>query len=300
MSYKFKAWVQASRPASNVNIIFPLVLGTILGANHSGYLNIPILIMILFYGWFDQMFIVFWNDFADAEADQINKDFTFYSGGSRVIPQKKLRKETLFMAGAINAALVLSSGIILTFIFKLNWILPLFFFGLFLLWAYSFSPLRLNYRGGGEILQTIGCSVLLPLIGFYSQTNVLFSFEFIYLIPFALLHFANAVAATIPDAKADRIAGKNTISAIFGETIGVKICGLCLILAGIVQLSYISSGHYEDQLIYILTLMLFFLGGTTITLNRNTTKKTFIKTNLVVSACTVFFVIQIGIAAMLK
>lgn len=82
-----RAWIRASRPPAIVNLIFPLLLGQALAYRQTALWSWPIFAALAFYAWFDQLYIVFWNDYADARADRHNRDFNIFSGGSRVLPE---------------------------------------------------------------------------------------------------------------------------------------------------------------------------------------------------------------------
>jgi len=85
-----RIWIQAARPFSNINLIFPLLIGQAFAFNIHGRFDWLRCVLILLYGWIDQMYIVFMNDVADHETDRRNTTFTPFSGGSRVLPENKL------------------------------------------------------------------------------------------------------------------------------------------------------------------------------------------------------------------
>lgn len=211
-----RSWLQASRPPAIVNLIFPLLLGQALAFENTGRWSWAVFVALALYAWFDQLYIVFWNDYADAGADRHNRDFNIFSGGSRVLPEGRLDARDLLRAGWAALGLVMVVGIYLTLTFHRVLTLPLMIAGLALLWAYSMPPLRLNYRGGGELLQATGCALLLPLLGYYAQTGTLAGFPGIVLLPFFSYHLISAVATTIPDVAADRQAGKHTLAVRLG------------------------------------------------------------------------------------
>ena len=75
------------------------------------------------------------------------------------------------------AFLCLACGLVFTLLYKYFYMIPLVIFALLLLWLYSFKPVRLSYRGGGEILQALGTALVLPLLGFYAQSGSLAPFR---------------------------------------------------------------------------------------------------------------------------
>ena len=172
--------------------------------------------------------------------DAENKAFNLFSGGSRVVPEGKIPARQLFIAGIINAGLVLLVGGLLTLHYSRPAALPLFFAGLLLLWMYSFSPIRLNYRGGGEILQGLGCGVLLPIIGYYVQAGSFTSLPWLWLLPFFLFHYTSSIATALPDAPADARAIKRTLPVLLGVKSAALVI-LLLCLAGILLTPFLTD-----------------------------------------------------------
>lgn len=214
MELSIKSWLQAARPAAQINLALPLLLGQLLAYKSTGAFSFAFALPLAYYGLAMHLYIVFWNDWADQRADQQNHSPTIFSGGSRVLPDGLLTPRDLFIAGALAAFFVLSLGAVFTFKLDRPWTLLLFGAGTFLLWAYSIAPLRLNYRGGGEILQALGIGLLLPHIGFYAQSNTFA--DSTYILPYFLHQLAAAIAFTLPDRDADRTSGKRTLASAIG------------------------------------------------------------------------------------
>jgi 1,4-dihydroxy-2-naphthoate octaprenyltransferase len=211
------AWVQASRLASQSYIFLPILLGQAVWFSQSGEFLILPFILIQLFGLFDQLYIVYANDYADMETDRINSTPTIFSGGSRVLVEKALRPGDLKRATWLMVLLALSTGLILTLAYHRILMLPIMVFGLLLLWGYSYPPVRLSYRGGGEILQTIGTGMILPLLGYYAQSGSMADFPwwvFLVLLPTS---FACAVGTSLPDEPSDRESGKKTLTVLIGQ-----------------------------------------------------------------------------------
>lgn len=213
----FAAWIQASRMPSQSYIFFPLLLGAGAAVRLSGKpVDLPALIIAQVFGLLIQLYIVYANDYADRDDDVLNATYTIFSGGSRVIPEGKLSPRELlrgvYLVVAANLVLCLSVAL-----FYDRMVMPLILFvSVWLLWLYSFPPVRLSYRGGGELLQVAGVGLVLPLAGWYLQDGHLAGFPwgwFLFIIP---LEIAAALATTLPDEPADRACGKMTAAARVG------------------------------------------------------------------------------------
>ncbi len=221
MELNLRRWLQAARPAAQINLALPLVLGQLLAYKLNGAFSFAIALPLAYYSFAMHLYIVFWNDWADHQADRLNQYPTIFSGGSRVLPDGLLTPRDLFIAGAIAVFLVLSLGVVFTLKLDRPWTLLLFGAGTLLLWAYSIPPLRLNYRGGGEILQGVGVGLLLPHIAYYAQNNTFT--DSTYLLPYCLHQVAAAIAFNLPDTDADKAAGKRTLATLIGRKHAAEI-----------------------------------------------------------------------------
>jgi len=212
---KLKYWIQASRLASQGYIFFPLLLGQALWFSQSGHLNWPMAGLTWLFGLVIQLFIVYANDVADADIDRANSTFTPFSGGSRVLADAKLTASDLKTGVAVMVVLNFMIGTCL--LMQGRPLAPgLILIALALLWLYSFPPVRLSYRGGGEFLQMIGVGLVLPLFGFYLQAGTFAGFPVRYLAVLFPLQLACAFSTTLPDEPSDRAGGKRTLSVLIG------------------------------------------------------------------------------------
>ena len=159
---KLLAWLQASRLMSQPYILLPLLFGGGVYVWQTGTWSTHLLVLTFFYSILLQLYIVYANDYADEAVDKVNTTYNLFSGGSRVLVEEKLtRKElqqgilwtmALGIIVAFMSAMVYGRGLIILFLL-ISW---------GLLWAYSYPPIQLSYRGGGEWLQAIGVGMVLP------------------------------------------------------------------------------------------------------------------------------------------
>jgi len=212
---KIGAWIQASRLPSQGYIFCPLLLGQALWFSQSGTFNLPLAGLTWLFGIVIQLYIVYANDLADVAIDRLNSTFTPFSGGSRVLVEGKLSVPDLKTAVAVTV--VLNGLIGLFLLVQGRPFAPLLILvSLALLWLYSFPPVRLSYRGGGEFLQMTGVGVILPVFGYYIQAGSLEAFPWRYVAALLPLQLACAFSTTLPDEPSDRAGGKKTIAVILG------------------------------------------------------------------------------------
>jgi 1,4-dihydroxy-2-naphthoate octaprenyltransferase len=211
-----RAWFQAARPLAIVNIAVPLLVGQGLAFSTARSLSWTLLGLVLVAGVFDQLFIVFANDVADEQGDRAHQAPTPFSGGSRVLVEGKLTPAQLRNGARIAAVLLGVVAGVTGYAFDRPWVVPMWGAGIMLLWAYSFPPLRLSYRGWGEVAQGLGVGVGLPLISYYTQVGNFDAFPWPALAPMFLLGFASNITTALPDRDADLACDKKTWPVRFG------------------------------------------------------------------------------------
>jgi len=213
---KIPAWIQASRLSAQAYILFPLLLGQGFYRQTGGDLNPAVLAWVFAYSLLIQLFIVYANDYADAEVDRLNTTYNIFSGGSRVLPSGLLTKKDLLAGIALTMVLNLGVGWVLWWWYGRSWSLPLIFISWAFLWVYSYAPFKLSYRGGGELVQALGVGLLLLFFGYYAQAGTAGSFPWKYLVFVLPLQLGSALATALPDEPSDRLGHKHTLVVLLG------------------------------------------------------------------------------------
>lgn len=212
-----RAWLQASRLPSQSYIALPLLLGQLVAVRLTGRsLDVATLLGVQLFGVLDQLFIVYANDWADQETDRRNRTATLFSGGSRVLVDGRLSPRALGTAALVCAVGLVAVSVGLAVTRGAPLLVPLALAALALLWAYSYPPLRLSYRGGGEVLQMVGVSGVLPLYGYLAQGGDLGRFPWWLVACLLPTHLACAIATALPDEPSDRESRKLTLPARVG------------------------------------------------------------------------------------
>ena len=225
-----RSWIQASRPPSQLYIFLPLLVGQSFCVMEGHVLDWGRFALIHLFGLFIQLFIVYANDVGDRDTDLLNRTHTIFSGGSRVLAEAKISLHSLRLASVLMAAMTMASAL-LTALLSGRYLAPVLGgLGLALLYMYSFSPFRISYRGGGELLQTAGVGVILPLYGYYGQCGGLTGFPLEMLGVMLPTELACAVATALPDAPSDRRSEKRTAVVLLGSSLAqVMIIALNLL-----------------------------------------------------------------------
>lgn len=208
-----RAWLRAARPLAHGNIAPPLLLGQAWAFATTGRFSLGAFAVAHAFGVIDHLFIVFANDVADVEIDRDNRTRNLFSGGSRVIVDGLLSPRALAKGAIAMAALLVA----LSLAWPARPLLPAFALAaIALLGAYSFPPLGLSYRGGGEILQGLGVGVVLPLVGYYAQAGTLTGAPIAGLAGLFLFGVAGNVITALPDEPSDRAGGKRSWPVVRG------------------------------------------------------------------------------------
>ena len=213
------AYLKASRLPSQVYIFFPLLLGQAIAFSLTNRFSVSLFIMQILFGLTIQLFIVYANDYADVKTDRDNRTYNIFSGGSRTLTSGAISQETMKKAIGVTVICNLTLGIILAVYFNRGYSLIFIGLALALLAAYSYTPLKLSYRGGGEFLQVAGVAVLLPLFAFYLHKGNLVVFPLEIILTILPINFSCALSTTLPDYPSDKQHQKRTLSVIVGPRV---------------------------------------------------------------------------------
>ncbi|MFW2389228.1 MAG: prenyltransferase [Polyangiales bacterium] len=229
-------WLYALKPASWPKLFVPALFGQLLGATGSAGLDLRALGWGLGFTFFGLGFIVLLNDWGDREVDTIKREMFPDGCSPKTIPDKILDGRAVAVAGLLfgGAALLLAAGA------EVALRRPLAFEGgvlsMFVFVAYTLPPIRLNYRGGGELLEMFGVGVALPIYNAYLQAGSVVPAIWIWVAGFALLSLASGVASGLSDEESDRAGGKRTFASVFGNAAARKLSEACVLLGGAIWL----------------------------------------------------------------
>ncbi|MBN2528043.1 MAG: prenyltransferase [Deltaproteobacteria bacterium] len=268
----FKYWWLASRTPSVVKILFPIIVGLSAGFSHTGRVRPAYIALAMLFGWFNQLIIIFFNDAADYEADIHHTNAFPKLIDPRVLPNRWLSRTQIFFAGIIAASLMAMVTAIAWLGFQRPFA-PLFFgASVTFLWAYSFPPIKLNYRGFGELLEMTGVGIILPLLGYYFYTGT-FSLPMATIIPVALLSFAGSISSTLKHQPADAETGKRTLSVIYGPKIARVVLFTATVLGMLSTVGLMFTGDIHPA-IPVITVVLpsFFVWRMAKTFHQATTE----------------------------
>ncbi len=196
------------------------------------------------------------NNYFDIEVDKHNNP-TSISGGSRIlIENPDLRRTCLLIALVLmSISLVLSVFFILINNFSILFFLFILFANL-LGFFYSAPPIRLAYRGFGEIANMINIGFLMPGIGYIviKGSFDLFYFVFTFALFFYGLEFI--ILVEMPDMEGDKIGNKNTLIVKKGRKFGYTVILITLFISSIYYLFLSLTGIYSEYINYLVVFLI--------------------------------------------
>lgn len=238
-----KKWFLAVKFQATPKILIPAIAGYTLVSSPPTLVALPQIVALVFLLIFSQWFIVLLNDFSDRHADAHHMRVYPKLIESRVLPEGLLSPNNVLCAGLISAICVIMVALLLVKMGCIQ-ILPLSLLGLALLWAYSFPPLKLNYRGGGEVLEVIGTGCLLPVLGAFVASPTWNFDKAYYLLPILIYATISSFASGLKHEPADRENGKKTVCVLFGSSFVRRVIWALQILSRIWCGLLFLSGEY--------------------------------------------------------
>lgn len=235
-----KKWVFATKLNSWPKILLPALLGQSIGFISAGSFNGPGLIAGLGFSFFGLIYIVLLNDFGDQFVDRVKRKMFPRQCSPKTIPDRILPASALLKGGQLMGGLALAwslSGLLI----DRPWLPALALGGLFIFFSYTFPPLKLNYRGGGELLEGFGVGFYLPYLNIYCQTGKLWHPDYLLLSGFVVLSLSSALASGLSDEESDLTGGKKTFTTMFGNPMVRNVVVACLLVTPVVWLWSLSK-----------------------------------------------------------
>ena len=209
-----------------------MALGTLVAWYHTGQFHAGYFILALFGVVFIHAGTNLANDYFDhkSRADEINKQHTRFSGGSRVIQEGLMAPRAIARASFVFFGLAVLIGLYLAYL-RGPAILVIGAIGLASGYFYSATPLNLGSRGCGELLVGINCGPLVVLGAYYLQAQSFNLQALAASVPVGLLMAAVLYINQFPDVEADKAANKNTLVVRMGTARAIKGFYLLLVCA---------------------------------------------------------------------
>jgi 1,4-dihydroxy-2-naphthoate polyprenyltransferase len=173
------------------------------------------------------------NDVFDTRqgADDANVRPTQYSGGSRVIQYGLVSLRGMATISAALYAVAIACGLLLLTV-SFSWsLLVIGILGIVLSIGYTAPPLKLVYRGLGEVTTAIGFGPLMLLGAYVVQSGGPISIEAVAAsVPIAILVALILYVNEIPDRESDARAGKRTLPVQLGKAAVLRLYDIAIVV----------------------------------------------------------------------
>jgi 1,4-dihydroxy-2-naphthoate octaprenyltransferase len=192
--------------------IVPVFLGLAIAARHGSFDWLTALLTVLGAS-FAHLAANVTNDIFDelSGADRENGNPTQFSGGSRVVFYGLLSMRQLSIVAVALYAGAIVIGLALLAM-RPSWaLLGIGLTGVVVGYSYTGPPLKLVYRGLGEIAVALGFGPIMLLGAYVVQTGRLAWEPFVASLPVAILIALILYVNEIPDRRSDAVAGKRTL-----------------------------------------------------------------------------------------
>lgn len=210
-------WLYAIKPGSWPKLMAPMALGQCLGWTTTGQGSVSGIVFGLAFTLTLGVFIVLLNDWGDQRVDAIKRE-RFPDGCSpKTIPDRILTPRQVLLAAMVSAAAHVGIGLFAGWWYGSIALALSPFVALFTFTAYTLPPLKLNYRGGGELLEGWAVGFLLPWLHALLQGAPLLFPQLLWLAGLIPLSLASALASGLSDEESDREGGKVTFTTRFGN-----------------------------------------------------------------------------------
>lgn len=198
------------------------------------------------------------NDYFDTEVDRLNEASPISGGSGVLLKNPELMYLSKWIAICLmTLSIALAVAFVLVFRFPLS-LIPLVVLGNGLVWFYSAPPLRLSYRGLGEITTMLAAGLILPCTGYFVMLGSLDSLYWVFSFPVVLYALSIIVSVEIPDMEGDAKGGKRTVVVGKGRRFGFVLIALSNLLATL-YLSILSKSNWAQISIDLRLIAVFSL-----------------------------------------
>lgn len=240
----FARWLYALKPGAWPKLLVPMLLGQAVGVATAHRFSVAAFAFGLVFTMFGAVFILLLNDWGDRDVDTLKRSMFPESCSAKTIPDGILTSDQVLVAALLAAMAAFGAALVAQLVLgrPQAGLAAAVCMALFV--AYSLPPLELNYRGGGEILETLGAGITLPLFNTYLQSGNIAGWP--VLAGFAALSLASATASGLSDEESDRLGGKHTVTSTLGNVWARRITESAVLVAALLWLAV--AGLRDDLL----------------------------------------------------
>ncbi len=215
----FKAWLKACRLPFLTATLIPVLFGVVYAWHDTGSLKWSLFFLTFIGVAFIHIGTNLTNDYYDHKSgnDANNQAPTPFSGGSRVIQDGCITPKKILCAALTFFTLGVAIGLYLNSVRQGNIILFLGLAGCAFGFFYTADPIRIGYRGFGELVVGLGFGPIVITGAYYVQAQSLSGRVPLVSIPIAILIALVVYINEFPDYVADKSVNKQTLVVKLGK-----------------------------------------------------------------------------------
>lgn len=220
----FKKWMVSIRAPFLTASLIPVLFGCVLAWQQTGRFDFVLGLITILGVAFAQIGTNLTNDYFDHKTtdDDINETPTPFSGGSRMIQNGLQSPREVLIGGLFFFGLGALCGLYLWLatkgIYEKPFTIPIIaLIGFLSGFLYTATPVKIGYRGWGELFIGLNFGTLAVLGSYYVQTGQLGWLPVVASIPIAFLIAAVVYINQYPDYEADRKVSKRHWVVILGK-----------------------------------------------------------------------------------
>jgi 1,4-dihydroxy-2-naphthoate octaprenyltransferase len=207
------AWLTLLRLGATARGVLPFLLGAVIAWSQGKAISWAVLVLSSTAVACVMLMTFLVNEYYDYETDKANRYFHKLSGGSRILPLGFIRRRHALTAAYVFTAIAAGFGLWLYLGYRTGPLtIPLGALAVIIGYTYTAPPLRLSYRGWGEISIMFACGWLATAMGYYLQTGRLDSAATLASLPGGFSVFLVILINEIPDITSDRLSGKRNLA----------------------------------------------------------------------------------------
>jgi len=244
-------WLQAMRLQFYPMTWIAYTVGALAAAHVDGVFANPLFWLGYLCLFLAEVATVLINELVDLQSDRLNPFFSTFTGGSRVLVDGLLSPRQV--RGGIGAALagfaLASVGLLLLTPAPLTAVLSVLLGMTVLAMGYTAPPLKLCYRGLGELDVALTHSVGVILCGYVFLGGAWNDpMPWLLSLPLLLAILPSIILSGIPDMAADAAVGKRTLAVRLGQRGALRLAQVFTLLAAgaalVWQLMALAQGAY--------------------------------------------------------
>jgi 1,4-dihydroxy-2-naphthoate octaprenyltransferase len=199
--------------------LLPVGLAVAVSVHQGHRLDLTWYVVAQVFAWTVHVMTHYCNEYFDLEADRANVYFTPWTGGSRALVDGSVAPVV-----SLGASFVLFGAATLLVAVMPSWqARVLATAAVVLAWFYTAPPLRLNYRGAGELTVAAILNGLWPVVAVVLQTGAVPMLLLAVLAPTAVLQVARMMVMNLGDRRSDEMVGKRTLPVLVGYERAVRL-----------------------------------------------------------------------------